>query len=72
MLISFLKYQLLHFQSLIFIKKLTHLSRKDPQKIRKELHRGHLQGEKSSSSTPMQSSSYLSGNISERELDEQD
>ena len=36
MLISLLlKYQLLHFQSSIFIKKLTHLSRKDPQKIEK-------------------------------------
>ena len=35
MLISLLKYQLLHFQSSIFIKKLTHLSRKDPQKIKK-------------------------------------
>ena len=35
MLISFLKYQLSHFQSSIFIKKLALLSRKDPQKFRK-------------------------------------
>ena len=36
MLISLLlKPQLLHFQSSIFIKKLVHLSRKDPQKFQK-------------------------------------
>ena len=34
-LISFLKYQLSHFQSSVFIKKLVLLSRKDPQKFRK-------------------------------------